>query len=289
MSKYVFLINPKSGVSKKLHLPKLIEESAKRHNKDFEILHWENADDAKEKTKRAVSENAFAVIGAGGDGTVNVLAQNLLHTNTAVGIIPVGSGNGLARHLKIPLRAEQAIEKIFTGNILTIDTGKLNDQLFLSNCGVGFLADVIHSFQHSQFRGLPAYALHTFKRFFDSQNLHLKIKIENEEMNDEFFFISICNANQFGYEVKLAPDASLHDGLLEFYFVPKISSVRKIHLLTKVLREKSYQFSQSKLLKAESAEIFFEGKIKAQIDGDAIMLSSPTKIQIKKNSLKVIV
>ena len=303
MSKIIFLINANSGVSSKFHLPALIEKSAAKHQKEFEIIFTKSGDEAIEKTKSAVAQNAFAVVAVGGDGTANMIAQNLIHSGTALGIIPVGSGNGLARHLGISLKPKLAIENMFSGKIISIDTADVNGHLVLSNFGVGFLADVVHSFHRSRLRGYVAYALHTFKKYFDSQNVKLKIsvatgspsgdhvadKVGDKLFDDEFFFVSVCNANQFGYEIKLAPDASLIDGLLEFYFVKKISALAKISLLIKVLRGKSYGFSKSELIKAESAEVNFSGKLKAQIDGDPIHISSPAKIQIQKLSLRVIV
>ena len=267
----------------------LIEKKAAKYNQKIEIDFWQNAIDVERKVKQAVTDNTSIIVAAGGDGTANVIAKNLLNTNTSLGIIPVGSGNGLARHLRISLNAGKAIENIFSGKTISIDTGMLNEHFFVSNCGVGFLADVIHSHHGSSFRGLLAYAQHITTNFISSKTVTVSVEVAGKKISEPFFFISACNANQFGYNFRLAPDASLEDGLLEFFLVSKISPLQKIGLLIKVMRGKSYGFSKSKLFKAETAELVFEGEMKAQIDGDPILIQSPSKILILKSSLKVIV
>ena len=155
--KISFIVNPKSGTQSKEHILHLLDEKLDRMKFLSEIVYTEYAGHAIEIAAQKAKENEFAVVAIGGDGTINEIARSLVHTKTALGIIPCGSGNGLARHLQIPMDSKRAIEIINGGVLDVIDYGKINDVPFFCTCGVGFDAFVSLKFAKAGRRGPLTY------------------------------------------------------------------------------------------------------------------------------------
>ena len=155
--KIAFIINPISGTQSKEQILKWLDEKLDKERYAQEVIYTERAGHAVEIAAQKAQEDAHAVIAIGGDGTINEIARSLVHTKTALGIIPCGSGNGLARHLQIPMEPKKAIDIINDGLIDIIDYGKINDVPFFCTCGVGFDAFVSLQFSKAGRRGPLTY------------------------------------------------------------------------------------------------------------------------------------
>lgn len=216
--KIVFIYNPISGVSGKQLILNQIESKLDKSKYDYELRKTSYAGHATELARDAVNEGADVVCAIGGDGTVNEVGHALIHTTAALAIIPCGSGNGLARHLHIPLDPIRAIELINDGNVNVIDYGVINLRPFFCTCGVGFDALVSAKFAKSKKRGPLAYIENVLQTSltYNSETYDIDMIDENEQHSvQKAFLISVGNASQYGNNVYIAPQASVRDGLLD--------------------------------------------------------------------------
>ena len=244
-------------------------------------------------TKESIHQQADIIVACGGDGTINEVASTLVGTTIPLGIVPVGSGNGLASNLNIPRHIKKALYIIKNNQCTTIDVGCVNQRYFFSNTGFGFTANVIENYEASQKRTLLCYlnaSLKSFKYYNKKEEMVISIDDNIEVVNP--FLIFISNSNVMGYNMSLTPKASLTDGLLDVIIVPKISRLKMLFfgfcmLMKKpeLLKEvKYYQTSKLKLSRKQGA--FFE----SQIDGEISKINDTTlSISIKKESLSVLI
>ncbi|MDX9695315.1 MAG: diacylglycerol kinase family lipid kinase [Bacteroidales bacterium] len=214
-NKIVFFINPISGKKKKEHIVDLIKRYFARTNKDFEIIYTRFPGDAHQQVKDKYAQGVKRFVAVGGDGTVNEVASAIVNTDAILGIIPVGSGNGLARHLKIPLNPKKAIQLIVKGTTMQMDYGQINDKLFFCTTGVGFDAHIGHVFSTTKGRGFINYIKATITEFIRYKPTHYELKINNKVFYRDAFLITVANASQYGNNAYIAPKAIVTDGLME--------------------------------------------------------------------------
>jgi YegS/Rv2252/BmrU family lipid kinase len=208
-----FVINPKSGSDRKTDRVKLIE-SLLGKSYDSEIIPWRNVGDRDAIFHRVKTEGFDIAVAVGGDGTVSQLAEALCETGVALGIIPFGSGNGLARHLGVPLDADGAMRLLETGVIKTIDRGKFNERSFFCTAGVGFDARIGKLFAESTTRGFWTYTKMTLREFRTYKPERYTIDIDGKIIEREAFLVTVANAGQYGNNAWIAPKANASDGLL---------------------------------------------------------------------------
>jgi YegS/Rv2252/BmrU family lipid kinase len=224
--KFIFLVNPVSGTKSKQALPEAVGSAARKHGASFEILPTVASGDYRFVKQKIEEEKYTDVIMCGGDGTVNTVVQQLLDTHVNFGIVPLGSGNGLALSAKIPKATPRALEIIFTGKPAYIDAFSINNSFACMLCGLGFDAQVAHDFAKQEKRGLLTYTRQSVKHFFKASPYSFEINLGDIKFNTEAYFISIANSNQFGNRVTIAPRASLSDGLLDIIIVRKMNKMR---------------------------------------------------------------
>jgi YegS/Rv2252/BmrU family lipid kinase len=214
-SKIAFIINPFSGTGKKKDIPLLIQQELDTKIFEPEIVFTEHRGHGTELAKEFVDRNFRIVVAVGGDGTVNEVGRSLIHTNTALGIIPIGSGNGLARHLGIPMNIKKAIMQLNHSEPILMDYGVVNDRPFFCTCGTGFDAYVSTEFAKGKRRGIMSYIEKIITGYFSykSQNYHLQG--EGIDLNTKAFVITFANASQWGNNAYIAPLASVQDGKLD--------------------------------------------------------------------------
>ncbi len=211
--KIAFVINPKSGSDKKTDRVKLIK-SLLDDSYESEIILWENVSDRDEIFRRVTSENFDVAVAVGGDGTVSQLAEALCGTGTALGIIPFGSGNGLARHLGVPLKSEEAMRLIANGSVKKIDRGRMNNRSFFCTAGIGFDARIGKLFAESETRGFWTYGKMTVREFRNYVPENYSIDIDGKKIERTAFLVTIANAGQYGNNAWIAPKANAADGIL---------------------------------------------------------------------------
>ena len=213
------LINPKSGSGRRKKVLRMIDQHLDREQFDFEIVRTEYHRHAIELTQQAIAEGCRAVVIAGGDGSVNQVGGALVKTDVALGILPSGSGNGLARSLGIPLDMKKAVLNLNDFNIRTIDTGLANKNPFMNVAGVGFAAAVADGFHKAKFRGLFKYFIMGFKylRIYKMQSY--RVVADGRKFERRAHLISSANSSQYGSNAIIAPKALIDDGMLDAVIV----------------------------------------------------------------------
>jgi len=213
--KIAFIINPISGTEKKKDLFELIHKELNTNIFDPEIVVTNYQGHGTELAKAYVARKFKIVVAVGGDGTVNEVAQALTHTETALGIIPMGSGNGLARHLNIPINEVKAIQQLNYSESILMDYGIVNDKPFFCTCGTGFDAYVSTEFAKGNKRGVMSYIEKIITGYFSykSQNYHLLG--DGIDLEAKAFVLTFANASQWGNNAYIAPQASVQDGKID--------------------------------------------------------------------------
>ncbi len=196
--KYIVIINPVAGGKRKISPSTEIETYLKELAIEFRTRYTTKQGDAHEWAKEAASGGYDIVIAAGGDGTINEVACALMYTKTALGIIPLGSGNGLARHLKIPIRIKGAIDYCVNASIKPIDTISINGHYSFNVSGFGFDALIAHRFQHAKTRGFWGYFNTVVKEIFNYKVTSIETLINKVHEQREIFICAIANSSQFG-------------------------------------------------------------------------------------------
>ena len=214
-TRIVFIVNPISGTSDKQHIIDLIPEYLDSRRFEWEIRRTERKGHAADIADEAVSEGVDIVVAVGGDGTVNEVARRLIHKDTALGIIPCGSGNGLARHLYIPMNPDGALQVLSDCHIEQLDYGMIDQEPFFCTCGVGFDAFISDRFAKAGKRGLLTYIENTLKEGLNYKPDTYEITIDGERQVYKAFLIACANASQYGNNVYIAPHASMSDGLMD--------------------------------------------------------------------------
>ena len=213
--KILFVINPVSGNKSKDYIPNLIKQKFNVNEYDVKIITTRFAGEATQIVKQYVNKGYKKVVAIGGDGTVNEVASAIVETDAILGIVPLGSGNGLARHIKIPLKPQKALDLIKKGNHIKIDYGKINDRKFFCTTGVGFDAHIGHVFSKLEGRGFSNYIKATVSEFRRYQPKRYEISMNGTTIMRDAFLITFANASQYGNNAHIAPKADIQDGKLE--------------------------------------------------------------------------
>ena len=293
--KFIFLVNPISGGNSKTGLPALIAAAAKRHAAHYEILPTVESGDYHFVKQKIKEEKYTDVIICGGDGSVNTVVQDLRETDVNFGIVPLGSGNGLALGAKIPKPSAKALELAFTGKASYIDGFLINQSFACMLCGLGFDAQVAHDFAKQKKRGLFTYARQSIKNFFSAKPYSFEINLGDTHFNTEAYFISIANSNQFGNQVTIAPKASLNDGLLDIVIVRKMSKAQlPLSILDQIAGrnrvENPHTLKKSGIIYLQSDKLLIKNTDAAplHIDGEPAATAKQFTIRIIPDCFKLI-
>lgn len=287
MKKICFIINPISGVGRQKLVEKLIEKELDRTLFTYEIAYTNAPKHATLLAKQAAEKGVDVVVAVGGDGSVNETAKGLIGTVTAMAILPAGSGNGLARHLKIPMNLKKAMHIINQCKIKQIDTVTLNETAFVNVAGVGFDAHIGWEFARFGKRGFKSYLKVILREFFSYQPKEYILNIDGKEYKEKAFLISFANGSQWGNNASIAPNADVSDGWVDIAILKKISLLNGISIAYKLFTKKLKNSSDYKLLRGKNIEVTQQGTI-AHIDGEPIEPGSKLKIKMNPLSLNII-
>lgn len=293
--KFLFLVNPISGTRSKQSLPDLIAAAARKHNARFDVFHTVASGDYH-FIREKIQENKYTdVIMCGGDGTVNTVVQQLLDMRVNFGIVPLGSGNGLALSARIPKSIPRALDIAFTGKPAAVDAFTINGSFACMLCGLGFDAQVAHDFARQKKRGLLTYTRQSLRHFISASPYSFDIKVGSTSFSTEAWFISIANSNQFGNQVTIAPKASLSDGLLDIVIVRKMSKAQlPVSLLLQIAGNNKVSepgvFKKSGIiyLQAETLHIKNTGAAPLHIDGEPKATAPEFDIKVIPQCFKLI-
>ncbi len=285
-------MNPIAGTGNKSKVRKIIERKMAEKNADYEI-HPTNAGGDYSFLRSKIKDGVRDIVVAGGDGTLNAVVNNLRDTNVNFGLIPLGSGNGLALTAGISKNTATAIDQLLTGTPKLIDAFMINDSFSCMLSGLGFDAQVAHDFAKQKTRGLITYVKQTYNNFLKAKPYPFEISTEDNTINTEAFFISIANSNQFGNQFTIAPQASLTDGKLDIVVVQKMT---KLQMLVAVLHQvvrgevKERPFKKDNVIYFQTTELTIKNTKSAplHIDGDPVESSSSFKIKVIPGAFKLI-
>ncbi|MBO7457926.1 MAG: diacylglycerol kinase family lipid kinase [Paludibacteraceae bacterium] len=293
MKNIAFIINPISGgretQAAKRKLPKLIMQTLDAEQWLPNIVFTERAGHATELAHQFARMGFDAVVAVGGDGTVNEVARGLRDTQTALGIIPMGSGNGFARHLSIPIKPQKAIEMINHSEPISVDYGLANGRLFVSTCGTGFDALVADNFAGSNKRGFMTYLQNVLKEAFAYQPQTYHIVGDGLDVTHKAFLITFANANQWGYEALIAPKASVQDGKMDIMLMSSHAILGSASLALRLFTGSIDDSHFMDTLRAKEITLERESAAPFHIDGDPVEMEKDIHIKIIPDGLKVLV
>jgi diacylglycerol kinase (ATP) len=286
--RFIYFINPVSGTKSKEALLQIIQQKTTAQKIPFEILHTNAAGEYAYLHDKIAAENITDVIVCGGDGTVSQIACALMGVKINIGIVPMGSGNGLALAANIPKNAVKALDVIFKGKAEYIDSFYINNRFSCMLCGLGFDAQVAHNFAKQQTRGLKTYVKESLKNFIKAKPYNFKIEVEGKIITTEAFFISIANSNQFGNNFTIAPQASLHDGVLDIVIVNKMSKLRMMWTVLEQIKlgqvrpyeDKKYHHNEIHYFQTKAVTIHNLSLAPLHIDGEPVDTAETFEVKI---------
>lgn len=288
-SSIVFIVNPISGTQSKKGVVEKIEKYIDREKFNHLIVPTQHAGHATEIARQYAKDGIDIVVAVGGDGTINETARALVHTSTTLGIIPCGSGNGLARHLHIPMDIRKAIETINRCMVETVDYGKINDIPFFCTCGVGFDAFISMKFAQAKKRGVGTYIENTLKEGLNYKPEIYEIENEDGTQRHKAFLITCANASQYGNNFYIAPKASLCDGLMDVIIMEPFTVLDVPSISFQMFNGTIDQNSRIKTLKCKRLKIHRSKPGVIHFDGDPIMAEADLTVEIIEKGLQVII
>ena len=286
--KILFIINPKSGIQNKKKLSRLVEKKIDHDRYDVYIKRTAYSGHAAELAASAVKEGYDVVVAAGGDGTVNEVASSLVHSNTALGVIPCGSGNGFARHLGIPVDMAKSIEFINEAEPLDIDYGTLNGVPFFCACGVGFDALVSNDFAKEKHRGLATYVQKTLEDWVNYKPEVYEVTADSVKKKYKAFLIACGNASQYGNNAYITPYASMRDGLLSVSVMEPFTAVEVPFIVTQLFSNSIYKNSRVTTFSTHKLTIKRKYDGPVHYDGEPAIMDAVLDIEVVPGGLKVL-
>ena len=281
------IINPKSGTKSKAGVPALVDKVIDKSRFDINFAEVKEEGDAQRFAEKAVAEGYYGVIAIGGDGTVNGVAAGLIGSDTALAVVPCGSGNGLGRHLNLPLKIAKALDIVNRDEVVAMDYCTVNGKPFLCTCGVGFDAKVAYEFAHAGKRGFFTYIKKSLGEYIKYKPDHYEVSIDGKKIESRAFVVSCCNAAQYGNNAFIAPHATMFDGMMDitlitpfrFYSVPILG----LRLFTKTLDRNrhvhTYRGSEVVIERSDEAPM--------HIDGDPLKMPSRLEVKCFPKGIKV--
>lgn len=289
MQKIVFILNPISGTVSKAGLPELIERRLDHDRYAYEIWETQYAGHATELAAKAAREGVEAVVAVGGDGTVNEVGRALVGTETAMAILPCGSGNGLARHLLLPMSLERALDVVNAMEVHRLDYGLIDHRPFFCTCGMGFDAFISMKFAEAGKRGFTTYAENVLRE-------GLKYKPETYEIEDEAgkrhykaFLVSIANASQYGNNAFIAPQASMSDGLLDVVVMEPFDVLEAPQVVVEMMNKTLDKNVKIKTFRARHVRIHRHEEGLIHYDGDPVMAPADLDVSVVQRGIRVVV
>ena len=289
MRSILFIINPKSGTDRKIYIRQSIGRNIDTNKYTYQVRYTEYAGHAEVIAREAAEAGIDIAVAVGGDGTVNEVARALIPTNTALGIIPCGSGNGLARHLQLPMDPEGAISMINAGNIKDLDYGTMNGLPFFCTCGMGFDAFVSMKFANSGKRGLISYIENTLRETLTYKPDTYTLRFDDQQVQQRAFVIACANASQYGNNAFIAPSASMSDGLMDITVLEPFTAIEAPQLALQLFNGTLGTNSRVKTFKAKKVSITRMGDDPVHVDGDPLNTGKSIEVEIHSKGIKMVV
>lgn len=284
-----FIINPISGGINKDSFPALANEILDKELFSFQLFYTTSSGHNKELARQCVADGFDVIVAVGGDGTINNTAKYVTGSNSVFGIVPQGSGNGLARHLNISNKMADALRVINGFKQTRIDTGMANDEFFINVAGVGFDAHVSWLFANAPRRGFAQYAKITLKEFANYKARRYTLVVDGKTIERDAFIVCAANGSQYGNNAYIAPSAIVNDGLFEIAVIKPFSFFNVISLGARMFTKTLHRSPLVELMAGKHLVIKRQQNEVINIDGEAVTTTADVDIRILPSSLKIIV
>ncbi|MFN4852812.1 MAG: diacylglycerol/lipid kinase family protein [Bacteroidota bacterium] len=281
----LFVVNPISGGKSKIDFLDFLHSNISVND---EILIWEKSSDAENISHKIKLSKQKTIVAVGGDGTVNLVAKNIINAEKQLGIIPFGSGNGLARHMKIPLQPQKAFHFLASSKPMKIDTGKVNQLLFCCTCGFSFDAAVALKFAGLSSRGLKSYIAAGLEILKAYEPPVFTVRIKQGQTKGNYYILTIANANQYGNNVKIAPHAKIDDGFLELVMIKKPSLPKTMVLISKLLSNQILSSEHVQHTSISTCDISSPKAFAFHLDGEPFAPVHEANIEVCPKSLQIL-
>jgi diacylglycerol kinase (ATP) len=286
--KICFVINPISGIGRQRTIEKLIADVLDTSTFDHMTVYTDAPRHATVLARQAANDGFDIVVAVGGDGSVNEVAKGLIGTDTAMAILPAGSGNGLARHLGIPMDLKKAMQILQRGTSKKMDTIRFNEESFVNIAGVGFDAHIGWEFSKFGKRGFSSYLKVISKELKALKMQHFELVLDGKVMHTDAYLISFANGTQWGNNAYIAPLADIADGVMDVVILQQFSWFQSMRLGYKLFRKKIHTSPAVAIIKAKEVTVKQTKNI-AHIDGEPIETGQFITIKVNPLSLNVIV
>ncbi len=287
MNRMMLIINPRSGKGLAPGERATAERIATELGITLDVRTIDHPGHGKELAQEAVAAGMSRVISAGGDGTLNSIAAGLLHTKVAMGVVALGSGNGYARSLGLPLKPELALRRAFTGEPAQMDVCFINDIPFLGTAGIGFDARVAHRFDKSKSRGMLGYARIIIKEIFGAPPMRVVVKANHETTEANVLMLVFCNTREFGNGAEISPGSLPDDGWAELRVVRKPPFFPLINAFVQIYTGKADKSPYIRNVVTRSATVWQEGTL-AHLDGEPIEVGNEVHFRLEPKRLWVV-
>ncbi len=284
-----FIVNPRSGAVRKRNLPDLIEKNLDHSQYEFELCHTQYAGHAIELAKAAVDLNLPMVVACGGDGSVNEISSQLVHTNTVLGVVPCGSGNGFAGHIGLGRDIAGAIQFLNNGKVILVDTCRMNGRPFVNLAGVGFDGAVAKRLHDSPVRGFWAYLRYTLEEAWCYEMQPFDIQVNGQKFSRRCLLVEVANAPIYGYGFSIVPQAKPNDGLLEVLVVKAAPKWRYLLESWRFLNHSFHKSGLSESFTGREVVITPAAPTCCHLDGEGFDLQGEARFTIVPSSLRVMV
>ena len=288
--KIIFIINPISGHHNKDNFPNLVDKYIDKDQYEYSIVFTEYAGHATKLTMKAIEDGFKYIAAVGGDGTINEIAKCLIDKEQVLIIIPLGSGNGLARHLELPFKPERLITEIINkGKVYKIDTATMNGVPFISIAGIGFDALIADYFAKDENRGFLTYAKLVTEKYPNYQQKEYTLILDDNRIIEcKPFFVTFANSSQFGYNAEISPKASVQDGLLDVCVFKKPNILEVPIVATFFLAKQIDKSTFIDIYKAEKIKVIRKEAAVANIDGEPVEMEKDIIVEINPLSLNIL-
>ncbi|TZF83302.1 diacylglycerol kinase family lipid kinase [Pedobacter sp. BS3] len=284
----VFIINPISGGKHKANFPKLANEQLDKQC-FLPVYRFTDAPGhGSQLAAEALADGADIVVAVGGDGTINEVGSVMEGSGKIMGIVPCGSGNGLARALKIPMSRQKAVNRLNTMQAYAIDSGVLNGKKFFNMAGMGFDARISARFAKGEKRGLGGYITNTLAEIKKYQPENYILNVDGLNVERRAFMLSIANSSQYGNNAHVSPTATVKDGLLDVCIIKPFPLYEFPAMVTRMFTKTADKSRYVEIIKGKDIKISRQSEGPVHVDGEPYIMGTEINVQVKPASLLVI-
>jgi YegS/Rv2252/BmrU family lipid kinase len=290
MKQVLVLINARSGVGGPYRYISAIEKVWDTPEHDVSFQFSQSAEDGAAKVRRAMDRGTDTVLVVGGDGMVNTIGAELVHTDVRLGVVPAGSGNGFARHFGIPLHPAEAAKALLEGRTKAIDVGRVNERFFFVTCSMAWDGALVETFEKYPFRGIVPYVLAGAQQLLEykAQPFHVETDTEQLEFSHPLIF-TVANLSQFGSDVLVAPDARADSGDLELVAIEKKDMPLVLSQIHRFIEKTFHQHPLVTNRHFKRMDVVRENASPVQVDGELMKADKDVHIEVLPSALNVIV